>query len=162
MKLSMIKEERRPSKVSKLQASGLLGHRLEHEVCEGGAAFGCLAELATRRGFPLRPAGAPQKDLQSSPSSLRAYMLRRLPPFGHLLVYRCDRVAVCVRRGREARDIRQQDNQVSHCAHITVYTQTPINPCSKRAGSTAGSAKLSAVTTVNHAARCGGATFVSF
>ena len=36
---------------------------------EGGAAFGCLAELATRRGSPLRPV-APQEDLQSPPSSL--------------------------------------------------------------------------------------------
>ena len=27
---------------------------------EGGAAFGCLAKLATRRGSPLRPV-APQK-----------------------------------------------------------------------------------------------------
>ena len=91
--LPMIREERRPP-------SALLGLGLEHSehgVCEGSAAFGCLTELATRRGSPLRPAGAPQEDLQSSPSSLRAYMLRRLPPFGHL-VYRCDRVAVCVRR----------------------------------------------------------------
>ena len=69
VQLPMIKEERRPSKVSKLQASRLLAYRLEHEVCEGGAAFGCLAELATRRGSPLRPV-APQEDLQSSPSSL--------------------------------------------------------------------------------------------
>ena len=52
--LPMIREERRPP-------SGLLGLGLEHSehgVCEGSAAFGCLAELATRRGSPLRPAGA--------------------------------------------------------------------------------------------------------
>eukprot|EP00964_Phaeocystis_antarctica_P100022 scaffold65753_cov35-Phaeocystis_antarctica.AAC.1 len=40
-----------------------------HGVREGGVAFGCLAELATRRGSPLRPV-APQEDLQSPPSSL--------------------------------------------------------------------------------------------
>ena len=64
--LPMIKEERRPSSASELQTSGLLGYRLEHEgkVHECGAAFGCLAELATRRGSPLR---APQEDLLSPP-----------------------------------------------------------------------------------------------
>ena len=61
---------------------------------EGGAAFGCLAELATRRGFPLRPAGAPQKDLQSSPSSLPRRILvpaeRCKPPYSRewLLAHR--------------------------------------------------------------------------
>ena len=52
----------------------MLGCRLkmlapESKVREGCAAFGCLAELATRRGSPLRPV-APQEDLQSPPSSL--------------------------------------------------------------------------------------------
>ena len=93
VQLPMIKEERRPSKVSKLQASRLLAYRLEHEVCEGGAAFGCLAELATRRGSPLRPV-APQEDLQSSPSSLPRRILvpaeRCKPPYSHewLLAHR--------------------------------------------------------------------------
>ena len=91
----MIKEERRPS-ASKLQASGLLAYRLEHsehEVREGGAAFGCLAELATRRGSPLRPV-APQEDLQSSPSSLPRRILvpaeRCKPPYSRewLLAHR--------------------------------------------------------------------------
>ena len=91
----MIKEERRPS-ASKLQASGLLAYRLEHsehEVCEGGAAFGCLAELATRRGSPLRPV-APQEDLPSSPSSLPRRILvpaeRCKPPYSRewLLAHR--------------------------------------------------------------------------
>ena len=64
-------EQRLPA--SELAASGLLGCWLkmlapESKVREGCAAFGCLAELATRRGSPLRPA-APQEAL-SSPSSL--------------------------------------------------------------------------------------------
>ena len=88
--LPMIREERRPP-------SALLGLGLEHSehgVCEGSAAFGCLAELATRRGSPLRPAGAPQEDLQSSPSSLPRRILvpaeRCKPPYSRewLLAHR--------------------------------------------------------------------------
>ena len=92
--LPMTKEERWPS-ASELQASGLPAHRLEHEgrVREGGAAFGCLAELATRRGSPLRPV-APQEDLQSPPSSLLRRVLvpaeRCKPPYSRewLLAHR--------------------------------------------------------------------------
>ena len=71
--LPMIKVERRPSSACELQTSGLLGYRLEREgkVRECGAAFGCLAELATRRGglgSPLRaPQVTPQVDLLSPP-----------------------------------------------------------------------------------------------
>ena len=90
----MIKEqeERRPP-AFELHASRLLGHRLEHEVREGGAAFGCLAKLATRRGSPLRPV-APQEDLQSSLSSLPQRILvpaeRCKPPYSRewLLAHR--------------------------------------------------------------------------
>ena len=92
--LPMIKEqeERRPP-AFELHASRLLGHRLEHEVREGGAAFGCLAKLATRRGSPLRPV-APQEDLQSSLSSLPQRILvpaeRCKPPYSRewLLAHR--------------------------------------------------------------------------
>ena len=90
--LPMIKEERRPS-AYELHASRLLDCRLEHEVREGGAAFGCLAELATRRGSPLRPV-APQEDLPSPPSSLPRRILvsteRCKPPYSRewLLAHR--------------------------------------------------------------------------
>ena len=45
-----------------------LEHDSEGEVRESGAAFGCLAELATRRGSPLRP--VPLQEVPSSTSSL--------------------------------------------------------------------------------------------
>ena len=60
---------------------------------EGGAAFGCLAKLATRRGSPLRPV-APQEDLQSSlPSLLQRILVpaeRCKPPYSRewLLAHR--------------------------------------------------------------------------
>ena len=60
---------------------------------EDGAAFGCLAKLATRRGSPLRPV-APQEDLQSSLSSLPQRILvpaeRCKPPYSRewLLAHR--------------------------------------------------------------------------
>ena len=84
--LPAIEEEQR-AEASELQTSGILGCRLKHEVrevSEGGAAFGYLAELATRRGSPLRPV-APQEDLQSPPSSLLRRVLvpaeRCKPPY---------------------------------------------------------------------------------
>ena len=70
--MSLIKEEPRLP-ASEPEVSRLLGYRLGRHACsgqvrEGCAAFGHLAELATRRRSPLRPA-APQEAL-SSPSSL--------------------------------------------------------------------------------------------
>ena len=90
--LPAIEEEQR-AEASELQTSGILGCRLKHEVREGGAAFNCLAELATRRGSPLRPV-APQEDLQSPPSSLPRRVLvpaeRCKPPYSRewLLAHR--------------------------------------------------------------------------
>ena len=91
--LPIIKEERRPS-ASELQASKLLGFRLEHEVREAGAAFDCLAKLATRKGSPLRPVAPQEENLQSSLSSLPWRILvpgeRCKPPYSRewLLAYR--------------------------------------------------------------------------
>ena len=93
--LPAIKEERR-AEAFELQTSGLLAHRLEHEgrVREGGAAFGCLAKLATRRGSPLRPVAPQEENLQSSPSSLPRRILvpgeRCKPPYSRewLLAHR--------------------------------------------------------------------------
>ena len=91
--LPIIKEERRPS-ASELQASKLLGFRLEHEVREAGAAFDCLAKLATRKGSPLRPVAPQEENLQSSLSSLPWRILvpgeRCKPPYSRewLLAHR--------------------------------------------------------------------------
>ena len=65
-----VTEEQRPASVPLAEASGSLGCRLETHTCvgkvhEGDAAFGCLAELAARRGSAAMTT-APQEDLQSA------------------------------------------------------------------------------------------------
>ena len=71
--MSLIKEEPRLP-ASEPEVSRLLGYRLGRHACsgqvrEGGAAFGRLAELATRGGAAAMST-APQEALQLSPSSL--------------------------------------------------------------------------------------------
>ena len=84
---AIAEEPRLPA--SGAEASGLLSCRLKVNTCEGrvgegGAAFGRLAELATRRGAAAVTT-APQEDLQSSPSSLprRSFVPAELcePPY---------------------------------------------------------------------------------
>ena len=100
--LPMIKEEQRPRTLPsacELQTSGLLGYRLEREgkVRECGAAFGCLAELATRRGGLvgsqvdlLSPPLRPNSRLTAQQEEDRSPIERCKPPYSRewLLAHR--------------------------------------------------------------------------